>query len=267
MRRRKRSPAPNHDRWLVSYADFITLMFAFFVVMFASSQTDKVKLQAFQTSFSRAVQRGASHSTRPAVAHILGGTVDDLGVGNAMMKGPGGAKRWSSAIPQDVPAELLPPLTALNQTLADEIRLGKLQVTLGARGLVVSFTQTSLFQSGSDRVQPAALQLLERVASVLQTLQNNVLIEGHTDAIPINNGRFRSNWELSAARSIAVMTVLINRFKVDGRRIAIMGRGENGAIDSNASAEGRAKNRRVDIVIQGLTVGGATEALSQVKTP
>jgi len=222
-------------------------------------------MQAFQTSFSRAVQKGASYAVKPAVAEILGGTVDDLGTGNAMMRGPGGTKQSTEPTYQAVPAELLPPLTALNQTMAEEIRNGKLQVTLGARGLVVSFTQTSLFQSGSDRVQPEALELLERVAGVLQPLKNNVLVEGHTDAIPINNGRFRSNWELSAARSIAVMRVLIDRFKVDGRRVSIMGRGENGAIDSNASAEGRAKNRRVDIVIQGLAVVDASEAISQIK--
>ncbi|WP_321470696.1 flagellar motor protein MotB [uncultured Paludibaculum sp.] len=253
VRKRKAERHSNQERWLISYADFITLLFALFVVLFASSQTDKAKMSALQNSYLRAVRHGAVYEGRSVVARILGGTVDEKGIGNAMMRGPGGAKKDKDPQPPPIPAELLPPLNALNDKLAKEIAEGKLQVSLGARGLVISFRQTALFRSGDDQVQSDAAEVFRSISEVLRDLPNNVVVEGHTDSIPIHNSRFRSNWELSAARSIAVMDMLISKFGIDRRRVAILGYGENQANGDNQSEEGRAKNRRVDLVIQNLT--------------
>src|SRR5215813_8073927 len=96
----------NHERWLVSYADFITLLFAFFVVMFASSQTDKSKAKQISEAVEKALSDGKSVGVPPAVAKILGGTVDDKGQGNAMMKGPGGAQRAAKEAPPEDVVEL-----------------------------------------------------------------------------------------------------------------------------------------------------------------
>lgn len=253
VRRRKTDRHANHERWLISYADFITLLFALFVVLFASSQTDKAKMSALQNSYLRAVQRGAVYEGRSVVARILGGTVDEKGVGNAMMRGPGGEKRFRPPAPPPVPAELLPPLNAINAKLAKEIAEGKLKVSLGAKGLVISFMQTALFRSGDDQVQADAQKVFQSIADVLRELPNNVVVEGHTDSVPIHNSRFRSNFELSAARSIAVMDLLITKFGIDRHRVAILGYGENQANGDNESEEGRARNRRVDLVVQNLT--------------
>lgn len=249
--RRLSKPAAAHlnDRWLISYADFITLMFAFFVVLFASSQTDKVKLKAFQESYALAVQRGATFGAKPQVSKVLGGTVDEKGVGNAMLKGPGGAARQL----KNVPSELLPPLTALSASLKQEIEDGRLEVNLEPRGLVVSYKQTALFRSGDDRIQAEAVPVFEKIAATLQTVPNQVRIEGHTDSVPIHNSRFRSNWELSAARSIAVMDLLINKFQIQRERLAIVGYAENLSLGNNDSEAGRGRNRRVDVVIQNIT--------------
>src|SRR5256712_10824062 len=100
-RKKKQASPQNHERWLISYADFITLLFAFFVVMFASSQTDKAKAKQVSESVQQALQNGGMKGTAAAIAKVLGGTVDDLGQGSAQMKGPGGAQKASKEAPSD----------------------------------------------------------------------------------------------------------------------------------------------------------------------
>src|SRR5258708_21951839 len=136
MALRKKQEAPeNHERWLVSYADFITLMFAFFVVMFASSQTDKSRAKQISAAVEKALSEGKSVSVPPAVAKILGGTVDDTGQGNAMMKGPGGAQRSPKESPPQEVLELMPSLQTLSKDLENEIKSGKVEVKMEPRGL------------------------------------------------------------------------------------------------------------------------------------
>src|SRR5580658_2628912 len=123
MSRRHKHPAhENHERWLVSYADFITLLFAFFVVMFASSQTDKSKAKQISEAVEKALADGKSVGVPPAVAKILGGTIDDKGQGNAQMKGPGGAQRAAKEAPLPDVLELAPSLKSLSKELEDEIK-------------------------------------------------------------------------------------------------------------------------------------------------
>ena len=246
-RRRKQPEHENHERWLVSYADFITLLFAFFVVMFATSQTDKGKAEQVSESVKKALD-GEKMST--VLAAILGGTVNDKGKGNAMMRGPGGAQKAVPEKPDDSKklAELVPSLKVLSEELKKEIESGRIQISMQPRGLVVSFTQAALFPSGEDVISPQAYEGLEMVAAAINRLPNPVRLEGHTDSVPIRT-RFRSNWELSAARSIALMDLLTHRFGVPRDRLSIAGYGDTAPIASNDTEEGRARNRRVDIVV------------------
>src|SRR5207247_2543039 len=145
--RKKHAEHENHERWLVSYADFITLLFAFFVVMFASSQTDKAKAKQVSESVKQALESGG---VKAAVAKVLGGTVDDLGQGNAMMKGPGGAQRASKEAPAEQVVELIPSLKMLTADLEKELKAGKLEISLQPRGLVVSLRESAFFASGAD---------------------------------------------------------------------------------------------------------------------
>src|SRR5271155_5827436 len=115
MPRKHAAEHENHERWLVSYADFITLLFAFFVVMFASSQTDKARAKQVSEAVEKALDNGHSISVPVAVAKVLGGTVDDKGQGNAMMKGPGGVRRAALEAPPEEIVELLPSLERLNK--------------------------------------------------------------------------------------------------------------------------------------------------------
>jgi chemotaxis protein MotB len=247
MARRKHAVEhQNHERWLISYADFITLLFAFFVMMFASSQTDKAKAQQVSDSVRKALDREAI----PSVVHeVLGGTVDEVGKGNAMMKGPGGSEPIAVQPQAVAVAELLPSLRYLTEALREEIKEGKIDVHLEPRGLVVSLRQATFFPSGQDTVDPATFDSLEKIATTIRKLPNSVRFEGHTDSKPIHTPRFRSNWELSAARSIAMLELFSTRYNIPRERLAIAGYADTAPKDSNDTEEGRAHNRRVDIVI------------------
>ncbi len=250
MARRHKHPAhENHERWLVSYADFITLLFAFFVVMFASSQTDKSKAKQISEAVEKALSEGKSVGVPPQVAKILGGTIDDKGQGNAQMKGPGGAQRSAKEEPPADVVELMPSLKMLNSKLQEEIKDGKIEVSLQPRGLVVSLKQAAFFPSGGDVLDPATYPTIAKLADALNAVGNPVRIEGHTDAQPIHTARFRSNWELSAARAIAMMDVLVTQFKVDESRMGIVGLADKDPEAEDDTPEGRAKNRRVDVII------------------
>ena len=117
------------------------------------------------------------------------------------------------------------------------------------RGIVVSLKQAAFFPSGTDVVDPATMPTIEKVAGALKAVENPIRIEGHTDSIPIHNPRFRSNWDLSAARSIAIMFVLSSRFDISPQRMSIAGYADTVPVADNDTPEGRARNRRVDLVI------------------
>jgi len=252
LRRQRRFEArENHDRWLVSYADFITLMFAFFVVMFASSQADKVKARQVSDSVIRALEDGPAARVEQAMAGMFGVKLADP----AARKPAGGGKSGLPISPARNPlkgSELLPTLAYLNTVLQHEVQSGEMWIHLEARGLVVSLQQATFFPSGEDRLDPATYFSLEKVATAIRQLPNPVRLEGHTDSLPIHTARFRSNWELSAARAIAVLDLLNHRFQVPCERMAIAGYADTVPVAANDTDAGRARNRRVDVVILNL---------------
>jgi chemotaxis protein MotB len=243
MARRKRHGGhENHERWLVSYADFITLLFAFFVVMFASSQADKGKAAQVSESIQRALSEKEFAS---AVAGILGGAPGNKQRGNVQMKGPGGTEKI-----RDKPEEaLLPSMHLLQETLRREIDAGMLQVSLEQRGLIISLRQAAFFPSGEDTVDPSTFATLGRVAQIVGKLPNKVRLEGHTDSVPIHNQKFRSNWDLSSARSVAMLDLMTAHYGLPPSRFSVAGYADTVPIEANDTDAGRSRNRRVDIVI------------------
>jgi chemotaxis protein MotB len=209
----------NQHRWLISYADFVTLLLAVFVVMFAASQPDKGKAKRLSHSVSEALHEGAVEKVPPAKVEI------------------------------PAVSGLLPSMQYLNQALAEEIDAGRIAVHLEARGLVISLRQAAFFPSGGDVISASGLGSLEKISRTIRDLPNAVRFEGHTDSAPIHTRRFRSNWELSSARSIAMLKLFEGRYGMPGARFAVAGYAETKPVDSNDSAAGRAHNRRVDIVI------------------
>jgi len=254
MARKKKHPEhENHERWLVSYADFITLLFAFFVVMFASSHADKGKAAEVSNSVKQALDEGGFNTL---VASVLGGTVGDIGQGNAQMKGPGGIEATKGEKGPGLGegeggtlVELKPALDFLTDQLGEEIAAGQMEVSLQPRGLVVSFREAAFFPSGEATISERNLDSMRKVAELVLGLPNPVRMEGHTDSVPIHTSHYASNWELSAARSIAMLDLFADRFSVPREKLSIAAYAENAPVDTNGTPEGRARNRRVDIIL------------------
>jgi chemotaxis protein MotB len=245
MARRRPAPKENHDRWLVSYADLVTLLFAFFVVMFASTQSDHARAKQISQAVVKALNSG---STPPKIAAILGGTVDDSGRGDHNLKG--------ASVPTSHPATPAPPLKdlpaaadLLRSQLQNEIQKGDVEIRVEDRGIIIGLNSAVFFSLGDDTIDPHVAPTLSKVAAILNRLPNALRLEGHTDSLPIDNARFHNNWELSAARSIAMLRLLNERYSVASQRMAIIGYADTMAADSNQTEEGRRRNRRVDIVI------------------
>jgi chemotaxis protein MotB len=216
---------------MVSYADFITLLFAVFVVLFASSQSGSATPAQISQAVAHALDNG-SVAEAIKVMRALGSPAQTARSGQVARE-----------------PDLASSLEALNGTLKEEIADGKIAVQLDPRGLVISLRQAAFFPSGEAHVQPAAYSIVDKVGETLGALPNAVRLEGHTDAIPIRNSRFANNWELSAMRSIAMVELLVQRNHIDRRRLSVAGFAETDPLASNDDEEGRAKNRRVDIVI------------------
>jgi chemotaxis protein MotB len=243
-RRRKPEEPVNHERWLVSYADFITLLFAFFVVMFATAQSDRGKAARVSESVREALEDG---QVKSAVAAILGNTPYDKGREKSRLKSPGPAT--PSLQEKLSTTDLAVSLESLKAALKVEIEKGQLKISLEPRGLVISLRESAFFASGDDGVYPGTYPSVEKIARVIAALPSQVRLEGHTDAVPIHNSRFRNNWELSAARSITMLELLVSRFNIPPQRLAVAGYADTVPVESNDTELGRAHNRRVDIII------------------
>ena len=228
-RRRRPSDHPNHERWLVSYADFITLMFAVFATLYAISTVDAKKLQAMVESTQQAFEPNAS---KPS---------DQLLVGNqpALSKnaGPGGEVGLADLQEQ------------ISKRLAKEISEQRVEIDKDHRGLVISIREAGSFSLGSADLSSDAQALLLEIGTVLTGIGNQVLIEGHTDDIPIHTARFASNWELSTTRATNVIAYLLEHVKIAPTRVAAAGYAEHHPRVANSSEANRTRNRRVDLII------------------
>ena len=249
----------NHERWLVSYADFITLLFAFFVVMFATNQSDKNRAKLVSDSVRDALEHGQISSR----------------LSNMMGKGKhdGKTSDHSQAIPPEIlgkdthPADLTKSLANLQKGLAAELQTGKVQMKLEGRGLVIDLREAAFFASGDDSLSAESYPILAKIAAEIQGMPNQVRLEGYTDSVPIHNAHFRNNWELSAARAIAMLEALADRYQVSRPRLAIAGYGENAPADTNETEEGRAHNRRVAVVLLTQEGQKSEPALAARSTP
>lgn len=250
-RRRRPVESSHHERWLVSYADFITLLFALFVVLFASAQADQGRANRISESVRRALEDGQVAKT---LGSILG-TSRPGGKDGSDLAGSGKGAGNARPIPGGPEMALARSYEALRQSLRPEMEKDQVKIALEPRGLVISLREAAFFASGDDRVYPRAYAAIDRIARAIRPMSNPVRLEGHTDSFPIHNSRFRSNWELSAARSIAVMRFLVSRCGMPSSRMAVTAYADTMPVEPDDSAQGRLRNRRVDIVI--LSAAGA----------
>ena len=225
MRRKRRHDAGHHrDRWLVSYADFITLLFAFFVVLYSDAQVDKRRAAQVAAAIQTAFQQNGS--VPPPIAN------------GASLQSP-------FPLSSDEQAALE---KQIEQTLAIEIANGDVAVRSSAEGLVISLREIGFFDSGSAEIKASSVEAFAQLAEILRQNGADIRIEGHTDNVPIHNSKFASNWDLSTARATATIRLLI-RYKLRPERMSAAGYSEFHPISNNDTAEGRATNRRVDIVV------------------
>ena len=247
---------PSHERWLVSYADFVTLLFAFFVVLFASSRSNTARTRQMAAAIQAAFQRLAlfapssaepNLSRTPSLATAGPPALAAAGLPAAVAPPSPGAWRQLAAEARKHELEALAAQmrVALRPQLADH----QVTVTVRRAGVVISLQEAGFYSSGSATLLPGSLAPLANIALILRKRRNPVRFEGFTDNVPIHNAQFHSNWALSTARAVGLVELFIHRFHFPPPRLAAAGYGKYHPIGDNATAAGRRLNRRVDIVI------------------
>lgn len=246
MRARVPRSRVTHDRWLVSYADFITLMFALFVVLFASARAD-VKKQM-------------------AVAQAIDAAFKSLGIFADTTRKP--AKNPSAPTGSDQPVvpmnivmgeDVLSPARVkddldtlrhdLEQRLSSQVAQHTVSIQMGRNGLIISLREAGFFDSGSATPHAETLATLREIATSLGRTPFDLRVEGHTDNVPIHTSGFDSNWELSSARATRIARLLLDLRTIAPGRLSAAGYAEYHPVASNATSEGRAANRRVDLIV------------------
>ena len=251
-RRKKEEEHINHERWLVSYADFITLLFAFFVVMYSISSVNEGKFRVLSDTLEGVF-------TEPKKS------LDPIQIGQ-ISRGKGTQSSEEDAIDSTPNAIELPPTppipsedvvrtindlsNQLSSTLADLIENEDVSIKKGEDWLELEIKSRILFSSGESRLANDAIPIIGKVADILRSSANPIQVEGFTDNQPINTPRFPSNWELSAARAASVVH-LLDRYGLPPARMSAIGYGEFKPIADNVTEKGRQQNRRVVLVVLG----------------
>lgn len=212
----------HRDRWLFSYTDVVTILLVLFIAVAARAVQDR-KLTAV-----KAASLTAAAEPKPAIAP----------------KSPVKSEREIARL-----------------RIQDALQQRGIEPVIEARGVVISLPQTILFRSGENHISADALPVIQQIAEVIGDIPNKINLVGHADAVPVHNRRFADNWELSAARSLQLLQVLTNRFGIDESRLAVVSYGSQEPRRSNDTPDGRAENRRVEIVIVDEPLDKADEPL------
>ncbi|MGI5921360.1 MAG: flagellar motor protein MotB [Syntrophomonadaceae bacterium] len=241
------------ERWLISYADFITLLMVFFIMMYAMSKVDVNKYAAMANSLSMVLTGQAMSmldSQGPSLAQGVSGQQLKEGSGQAPVK-QGELNEIKKQIEEFLKTEEAQSQsqTKTGETGAATKLSDNIIIMEQERGLVISFKDALLFASGSDELAPGARELITKVGMALNKIPNYIRVEGHTDNLPIHTTKFPSNWELSVLRATNVVHVLQADAGIAPHRLSIIGYGEYRPLIANSDALTRSMNRRVDIVI------------------
>jgi chemotaxis protein MotB len=239
------------ERWLLTYADMITLLVVFFIILYAQSEVNQTKFSELAASFRRAFNNGAMIGQDASGAVVgTGGSVGQIQISQVQY--------IQNEMGKDVQVN----------GLTDVVSIGSLQ-----EGMVITVSGELLFPSGEAQLDPAAYPVLDLIAARLRTLPNNVRINGYTDDVPIHSAAFPSNWELSTARALAVLHYFVDHGGIEPVRLAVGGYGQYQPIAPNDTRENRARNRRVEIVVladaleSGPTPSASVAATGVILTP
>jgi chemotaxis protein MotB len=249
MRRPRRLPAKpdasRQERWLVSYADFITLLLAFFVTMYSITRLDSEKLAQAQLSIQRALHAPV----------FLRGFPLEAGINETPAAGLTG-DLTGAALKTPVRTQMEEAAQSIQQAIKVKGEIPEIRLNITGRGLVIHLPEFLFFDSGEAAFRPEGNPLLDRLAEVLRRLPNHVAVEGHTDNRPIHTAQFPSNWELSAFRATNLVRYFVEKHRLDPARFSAAGYGEYVPLAENGDEAGRRLNRRVDLIIKPLQAMG-----------
>ncbi len=223
----------NHERWLLTYADLITLLLIYFIVLFAMSSLNAAKYKQLETAISSAFN---------VIPNTSGGT-------NAVLNGQPAVMQMPVPLYSQTEEQTFERIKSEIKAISRSVASGSLDVRETPRGVVISIEDRALFAPGSATLDPAITRTLAQVSAVLRRTQNHIRVEGHTDDTPIHTAQFPSNWELSTARATNVLHYLIDHGHLLPSRLSAAGYGEYFPRVPNTTKANRAKNRRVDIVL------------------
>jgi len=244
---RRRASQVSHERWLVSYADFVTLLFAFFVVLYASAQVDRQRALQVSNAIRSGFQQLAAFQDESATAGTSPLLTDSRSASSAALASP---QKLTANPNSNVKPEDLANLNGeLARALAAQIKRNEVALHMENDGLVVSLREIGFFDSGSANLKAGAQEAFAKVAAILRAHSCAVRIEGYTDNVPIHTAQFASNWELSTARASSLVRSLANGYGLSPELLSAAGYAEFHPAFSNGTSEGRALNRRVDLVI------------------
>jgi chemotaxis protein MotB len=234
MAKKKHEEHENHERWLVSYADFITLLFAFFVVMYSISSVNEGKFRTVSESIKAALNPIVSPPNTSIPFTI----------------GQNKAAKIDPAI-ESIKEPALRRLRQIIRTLKEETQIEVMTLKELTNGdIVLTLPETVLFRSGESTLRPEAYPFIQAISDVLIELDRHVRVEGHTDNVPIATAQFPSNWELSATRAVTVVRAFFEQYGVPADHLTAVGHADSRPLADNLTPENRAKNRRVEIVVQ-----------------
>lgn len=236
MSRKKQHHEEHVDEaWLLPYSDMLTLLLALFIVMFAMGQTDKAKLQSMSKAFNVIFAGGSAMLEKDGNSIVPMDTTSE------------GTGKNDAQVEQDKMTEIK---KMIEQEIGKEGYTDKVKVELNGDGLDITIQDVVLFDSGQADVHQNVTQLLSKVSSILNGLDNKIKVVGHTDNVPISNAKFRSNMDLSAARAINVRTLMVGAAGgLNPEKTSIEAWGELKPKASNDTESGRAQNRRVEVVV------------------
>jgi len=250
-RKKKPEEHVNHERWLVSYADFITLLFAFFTTLYAISTVDAKKAGKLVYSLRAVFDLDffpSSQATLGGSGYDTSSLVDPISPHAKVIKLQG-------LPPPAKPHLAAKKVRALSGALAKFLagqsgdKGQRVHVTKEPRGLIISLDAERFFASGSAELQPSAQRALDDLSKILTQVSLPLRVEGHTDNTPVRGQRFRSNWDLSTARSVTIVKRLIDNFAYPSDMLSAAGYGDTRPLQTNSTVQGRARNRRVDLVV------------------
>jgi chemotaxis protein MotB len=249
--KRKEEKEPNHERWLLTYSDLITLLMIFFVIMYASSSVNAVKYKQLSQSLNAAFEGGSGKSVVGENSGVSSlepttPTPEVTNVEKTIAEKEAAAAAASKTLDEN-------KMNAIKKNVDSYLKKnglsGSVSTKIDERGLAVSLNSTLLFNVGKANVIPASSKKLISIGKMLNSVNNYIRIEGHTDSTPISNYEFSSNWQLSAIRATNVTELLISQSGINPQRISSVAYGENRPIATNATQVGKARNRTVDIII------------------